>query len=123
MGARLGSSAAASAAAPAGAFDERVEELLSRIYGGLETMKELNEPFDVSRDELSLTIDLGEDTGAFILRAQRPSVYLQSPVSGTHIYEFDEQHHWWASKADSHILLELLARELLRVGEGGFPDF
>lgn len=72
-----------------------------------------------------LTIDLGEEHGCYTVMSRtddQDSVVLSSPTSGVHTYLYDHTEQHWKSTKDSHILTDLLTRELLKTCQG-YPSF
>jgi len=71
-----------------------------------------------------LSIEMGPNKGSFIVSKEVDSrkLVLFTPSAGTHKYIFDQTEERWVSDSDGHVMLELLTRELLKVGRG-MPNF
>lgn len=105
-------------------FDDAVRKTLDRVGAGLKNM-DSNEakPFDVIAADGSLTLDLGPD-GKFELRAapETQHLVLRSPFQGAREYTFNPDAETWEDVQDGHNILELFARDVMRL-RPGYPTF
>lgn len=102
--------------AESGAFLDRVER-------GLADMREVNDPFEIARDEAELVVDLGPAKGKFTLQRDwtQNQLVLLSPVSGIYKYQCHGkkgERRWLSVTEDRHDLVGMLTRDLIRVCAG-----
>lgn len=103
-------------------FLKESRAFLDRVERGLADMKEVNEPFNIERDETELVVDLGQAKGKFTLQRDwtQNQLVLLSPVSGINKYEFHggREQRWLSVTEDRHDLVGMLTRDLIRVCAG-----
>mmetsp|Transcript_51336 Transcript_51336/g.171340 ORF Transcript_51336/g.171340 Transcript_51336/m.171340 type:complete len:176 (+) Transcript_51336:2-529(+) len=98
------------------------QRCIDTIYAALIDAKEAaaaatpSETFEPSLDaDGKILLDLGEK-GQYGLEALPDGrVLLFSPLIGPRYYDWDAENEWFYDKADGHLLVELLVRELMHI--------
>lgn len=115
--------AAAAAAVP---FSEAVPACFDRVAGAMGIMGELNEGFEVTRDDASAELSLyaGPAHGEYrlVANAEEQCMSMISPVSGGNTYVRDAASGRWVSRDDGHDMEGLIVRDMLRTLRG-VPEF
>ena len=118
-----GEAAAAAAAVP---FSEAVPACFDRVAGAMGIMGELNEGFEVTRDDASAELSLyaGPAHGEYrlVANAEEQCMSMISPVSGGNTYVRDAASGRWVSRDDGHDMEGLIVRDMLRTLRG-VPEF
>jgi frataxin-like iron-binding protein CyaY len=118
--------AAAVKAANAKPFDFRgkAKEFMTSTKAALESMQEVNEPFNVTFFGDKLVIDLGKK-GEYILTTDYEMLMItcQTPVSGKFAYYYDLDNNTWLNKDDDHDVRGLITRDMMRQNLLGVPKF
>jgi Frataxin-like domain len=114
-------------------FQKASAALLDKLYKALSPMKEVNDPFLLSRGYDSeigggefILIDLGAMQGQYTIQVdpEQCMLFFQSPISGHHDYYLsnknsDEKHGGeWIGAQDGHNFEGLLVRDLIRQCKG-----
>ena len=102
-------------------FDFEVKKAMDSIYKAIDPMLVLNETYKLTKNASSEEILL--DTGAkgfYIFRIDRrmERLFVQTPISGTHQYEFSAEDKTWLDVHDKHDMRGLITRDLLRHSRG-----
>ena len=98
------------------------QRCIDTIYAALVDAKEAaavatpSETFEPSLDaDGKILLELGEK-GQYGLEALPDGrVLLFSPLIGPRYYDWDAENEWFYDKADGHLLVELLVRELMHI--------
>ncbi len=91
-------------------FKNLAKKTLEDIFDNIEKSYD---HFDVDFEEENLKIESG--TNIFILSIHNPSsqIWLSSPISGAHHFQFNDSNHEWTSTRDKSIkLFEVLEKDL-----------
>jgi len=110
-------------------FSARANDLLERVHTAVLPMKKFNDVFDVhlqpeETEDRELSIRLDPKFGSFSLRVDNDSmtVQLTSPISGYLEYVPCSKTGEWCNTEDSHDLIGLVVRDLIR-NCNGLPKF
>ncbi|GAB5366490.1 hypothetical protein AAMO2058_001148000 [Amorphochlora amoebiformis] len=105
------------------AYKAEVKSIFSKLESGLEPMKDMNDGFEIAKEELRMTVTIGAP-GSYIFTPdeKKKNIQMFSPISGNvYTYKFDEKSEQWANVNDGHYMIELLTRELMGACSG-LPD-
>jgi len=102
-------------------FDFEVKKVMDQIYKAIDPLMVLNDSFKLSRDDHKEEILLDADKkGFYIFRVDRgmQRLFVQTPISGAHQYEFSPEDKTWLDVRDKHDMRGLVTRDLLRHARG-----
>ena len=93
----------------------KIIQQIAAKYPGTLTDMTLLDPLVLADDAVTLCLNAGSK-GSYIFTVDRQleRINVQSPISGTYSYTYNEEHGWWYSVIDNHDMRGLITRDLLR---------
>ncbi|OAO18203.1 hypothetical protein AV274_0046 [Blastocystis sp. ATCC 50177/Nand II] len=101
---------------------EAGDKLLEYVYNGLQSMKEVNNPFEVQRSSTSVIVNSGKEKEYIISVLQNGNARLQSPRNHYNDYRYNPENETFENIEDGHNIIEAFTRDIMS-DYGGYPDF